>query len=125
MARILVIEDDAHWRLVVTTRLTQAGFEVEEAENGLDGLRAYRARPADVVITDIMMPEHDGMEIVKTLKEESADIKIVAMSAGSPDFDWSSPENLLETAKFLHVDRALQKPFSKEALYQAVRELLV
>ena len=82
MARILVIDDDDRIRGMVLEMLSESGHEVGEASNGQEGLDQFRQTPTDLVITDILMPEKDGLEIIQILKKENPEVKIIAVSGG-------------------------------------------
>src|SRR5437660_12178686 len=82
MARILVIDDDVQVRGAVRRILERAGHTVEDVGNGDAGLRAHRERPADLIITDIFMPERDGIETVRELLREAPQWKITVSQGG-------------------------------------------
>ncbi|QEX21180.1 hypothetical protein FRZ61_11020 [Hypericibacter adhaerens] len=120
MARILVIDDEETVRGLIRQILAQAGHEVEEAENGAAGLAAMRLQAAELVITDIIMPEMEGVETVLALRKEFPDTPVIAMSGGgrTANFDF------LATAKKLGAARVLQKPFRPATLLEAVAACL-
>ena len=116
MATILVIDDQAPVRALLRTVLEQAGHEVTEAPNGRLGLAAYRERPADLVITDILMPEMNGLDMILELTRAFLNnVKVIAIS-GAPDTD-----NAFDAAKLLGVRHTLHKPFSMDALLKIVQ----
>jgi two-component system, chemotaxis family, chemotaxis protein CheY len=119
-ATILIIDDEASVRLLVRRTLERAGYEVTEAVNGVEGVRAYRASPTDVVITDLYMPEQDGIETIQLLREEFPAARIIAMSGGA-SLGSAGP---LHDARLLGADATLPKPFSLEALTRTVAQLL-
>ena len=80
VARILVVDDDKAVRLLLRAVLERRGHSVVEAENGDEGLRYYRAEPADLVIVDIQMPVMDGLQMIKELRGDSPTAKIIAIS---------------------------------------------
>src|SRR5947208_2928258 len=86
MARIIVIDDEESVRLAVTRLLRAEGHEVLEAEDGAVGLRLYEEKPAALVITDIVMPEQEGMETIFKLMKKNPRPKIIAISGR--DEDW-------------------------------------
>ena len=120
MARILVIDDDAQVRGAVRRILERAGHTVEDVGNGDAGLRAHRERPADLIITDIFMPERDGIETVRELRRESPQVKIIVISGG----DRTQTMDLRKDAELLGAARSLRKPFELSELVRAVGELL-
>lgn len=80
MARLLLIEDDEGVRTVLRRMLEQAGHTVIEAHNGKEGLGLFQRASADLVITDIVMPEKEGLEVVKALRDTHPPVKIIAIS---------------------------------------------
>ena len=120
MARILVIDDDVQVRGAVRRILERAGHTVEDVGNGNAGLQAHRERPADLIITDIFMPERDGIETVRQLRRESPQVKIIVISGG----DRTQTMDLRKDAELLGAARSLRKPFELSELVQAVGELL-
>lgn len=120
MKHILVIDDDEQVRTLVGRFISGAGFAVEMADNGVTGLAAMRRAPADVVITDIIMPEKEGVETIMELRRDFPDAKIIAMSGGSPQMQADLP---LRLARTLGADRILHKPFTRDALLNLVNEL--
>jgi len=82
MARILLIDDDAPVRRTLRKMLERQGYEVEEAPDGKAGLTLYQENPADLIITDLIMPEMEGIETIMELRRRFPDVKIIAMSGG-------------------------------------------
>jgi CheY-like chemotaxis protein len=119
MARILVIDDDDAVRTMVVTALERAGHIVSEASTGLEGTRRFHREPADLVITDMVMPDQDGIETVMALRREYAGLPIIAISGLARD-----SALYLEIAAKLGACRTLQKPFRLEALLQTTKEVL-
>jgi DNA-binding response OmpR family regulator len=120
MARILIIDDDDQFRGMLRQTLAREGHEVIEARDGGDGVACYRAAPADLVITDILMPEHEGLETIKQLRAEFPAVKIIAISGGGAKGTF----NFLKPARLLGAQRTLVKPFDLEELRLAIREVL-
>ena len=121
MSRVLVIDDNEDMRELLRLVLTHAGYEVELAHDGEAGVRAQRARPADLVITDIFMPNRDGFETIVELRSAHPGVKLVAVSGGGSRF---SGEGYLAAARAAGADAALPKPFEQEELLRTVRRLL-
>ena len=119
MPRILVIEDDIQLQKILHQMLTREGYEVQVASNGDEGIRCYHKTPADLVITDIIMPEKSGIETISELKETYPEVTIIAMSGGG-----RANIKLLEIAETLGAKRTLNKPFTREKLIAAVKEVL-
>jgi DNA-binding response OmpR family regulator len=120
MARILIIEDDDLLRHMLRQGLEEAGYEVVEARNGEEGLQRYHAAPADLIITDILMPEKEGLETIIELRREVPGVKIIAISGGGQIGNLT----FLEVARHLGAQRVLQKPFKLPEMLAAVREVL-
>lgn len=120
VANILVIEDDPGVRRVLLFTLQSAGHEVHAVDNGRDGLRAIRERATDLVVTDIVMPDSDGLEVIRILKSDHPTIHIIAISGGG----MICRTTYLELARLLGAHVTLQKPFLPSDLEFAVRELL-
>jgi DNA-binding response OmpR family regulator len=117
--RVLVIEDDEHFRSLTLRWLQTYGIEAEGAAHGARGLALQRQRPADVIVTDIFMPEMEGMETIHDLRREFPAVKIIAMSGRDP----MAKYDVLEAARQVGAARTLKKPFRFEELVAAVREL--
>lgn len=118
MAYILVIDDEEPVRALLRSMLEWAGHEVTVAPNGRLGLVAYRAKPPDLVITDLYMPEMDGFDLILELTQAFLNAKVIAIS-GAPD-----RTRALDMAKLLGVRQTLQKPFSLETLVKTVNYAL-
>jgi CheY-like chemotaxis protein len=118
MTRILVIDDDRDIREILAEMLTDAGYEVVEASSGNEGIRLYRHAPFDLVITDLVMPEKDGLEVLMELRKDFPEVKIITLSGNA--YGGSS----LQTSKALGAALTLRKPFSEKELLDAVREVL-
>ena len=82
MSRILIIDDERAIRSMIRQTLDRTGHEVEEASNGVEGMNVYRAKPADLIITDLVMPDQEGLETIMQLRREYTDARIVAISGG-------------------------------------------
>ncbi|MEZ4526783.1 MAG: response regulator [Desulfobacterales bacterium] len=116
MARILVIDDDKEIRNMLKTLLERAGHEITEAADGRDGIEKFRTNSADLIITDVVMPEKDGIEVILELKREFPDIRIIVISGGGI----VPPEYYLECVKGLGATYTLEKPFDVDRLLTAV-----
>ena len=121
MARILVIDDDDAIRFSLKLALEDADHQVEDAANGVEGMTRFRTNPADLVITDIFMPEKEGLETIDEIKRSYPQTKIIAMSGGGR----MNPEDYLEIAKRVGADRSLFKPFDIQLLVATVDDLLM
>ena len=118
MASILIIDDNAALREVLRVGLETAGHRVREMRNGRDGILAFRKEPYDLVITDIYMPERDGLELIEALRRTHPQVKILAMSGASGTMDY------LNKARSLGAAMVIRKPFVMPMLLKAVAELL-
>lgn len=115
MAKILIIDDQEPIRTLLRQLLEGAGHEVCEATNGRQGLALYKQRLVDLVITDIAMPEMNGLELILELTRGFLNVKVIAMSGDQGE------EDNLSAAKLLGARQTLQKPFSMEQFLSAVR----
>lgn len=120
MPRILIIDDEQDLRLILREALEYVGYEVVEAGNGDEGLQHYRETPADLIITDIIMPGKGGLETIGELQREDPHVRIIAISGGSA-FGYA---DALDIAKQLGARRVFRKPFQLPEMCQAVREAL-
>ena len=120
MARILIIDDDVQILDMLRQTLELKGYEVVDATNGKEGIRLYRENPADLIITDIIMPEKEGIETIIELKRDFPDVQIIAISGGGR----ISPEGYLNIARKLGARYTFSKPVEQEKLLSAVRELI-
>ena len=120
MPRILLIDDDDSLRNTLSVILEQLGHVVIAARNGAEGLKLFARARADLVLTDIVMPEKEGLEVLMALRTEQPPVKIIAMS-GSGRL-WATDN--LHLAKLLGAASVLEKPFSREALATAINETL-
>ncbi len=120
MKRILIIDDNEQIRSLLREILELANFVVADAPNGEIGARLFRQQPADLVITDIFMPEKEGLETIRELRREFPDVKIIAISGGGSRGELA----YLPAAKKLGAHRTFIKPFELDEMLTAVRELL-
>src|SRR3990167_1268847 len=98
MPSVLVVDDEDQIRQLIRETLEQAGYDVQEASNGKQGLERYRTKPADLVIMDILMPDQDGLESIMTLRREFPASRVIAITGGS---DMIGILNFLDVAKML------------------------
>ena len=120
MARILVIDDDAQIRELLRVILERAGYEAVTAPDGKVGTRMYREEPADLVITDLIMPQKEGIETIIELRRDFPGVKIIVISGGGT----IDAEEYLRMAKTLGAQRIFSKPFGMAEMLEAVQELL-
>ena len=120
MARILVIDDDSLSRYTLARILESEGHEVMEAENGSAGMVAARDEAVDLVISDIIMPQMEGIETIAALRKLDPDLPIIAISGGG-----SLAEKVpLQHARVLGATHALPKPFGPKQILVLVRDSL-
>lgn len=119
-ARILVIDDDPAIRDSLQVMLGTAGYDVWATGSGTAGLEKHLVSPFDLVVTDIVMPDLDGLEIIRTLKSATAGVPVVAMSGGG-SFGGAL---YLDLASRLGADLVLDKPVAAQTLLQAIAVLL-
>lgn len=100
--------------------LTKYGHTVVEARNGKEGLKLFSDTPVDLVITDLVMPESDGFELLHELRKQQPQVKIIVISGGLK----GDIENFLTMARRLGAGQALAKPFSNDELNVAINTLL-
>lgn len=120
MSKILVIDDSRSIIDILDNYLTFEGYEVLTAENGNRGIDLIKKHKPDLVVTDIIMPEKDGVEVAMYLKLYYPEIKVVAMSAGGAIF----AEDHLSNIRKLGADYVLVKPFTKKEILSAVSAAL-
>ena len=118
--RILVVEDDIQVRRMVCKILKNQGYDLAEAANGKEAFKLLSHEVnIKIVVADIIMPEKDGLETIQELKRDYPDIKILAISGGGK----ISAKNYLIIAQKVGADLILKKPFDKQELIDAVKQL--
>jgi CheY-like chemotaxis protein len=120
VSTILVIEDDPGVRRVLQHTLEYAGHTVKAVDNGRDALRAVNEKEPDLVVTDIVMPDSDGLEVIRILTSDHPAVRIIAISGGG----MIHRTTYLELAHLLGAHLTLQKPVLPSDLIFAVTELL-
>ncbi len=116
MKRILVVDDNIMIRKLVRNIFINEDYEIEEAENGVEGLEKIRENSVDLVITDIIMPEMEGLELIMHLKKDFPNIKIIAMSGSKPYY--------LYMAKKLGIEKVFTKPLNLHEFLNAVKKII-
>jgi len=120
MKHILLIEDDEAMRKVIRCGLERAGYAVTEAENGAVGRKMFSQAPVDLVVTDIVMPEVEGIELIQGFRRNSPRLPVIAISGGGR----VSPENYLALAQLIGASATFAKPFAMEELIAKADRLL-
>jgi CheY-like chemotaxis protein len=120
MAKILVLDDEPSILLMIKKMLEKAGHEVEVALNGKEGMDLFEKNKPDLLITDIIMPEKEGLETIFELRRLHPDLKIIAISGGGR----IGPDGYLPGAKLLGADAIFSKPLVPKEFINKVTELL-
>ncbi|MGE4490238.1 MAG: response regulator transcription factor [Kiritimatiellales bacterium] len=120
MAHILIIDDDPSVQFLFQQFFESEGFTVTLADDGKEGIWKMKQEQPDLVITDIMMPEMDGLEVIQEIRQHSPELPVIAISGGMR----TAPLNFLPHAKKFGACRVFGKPVSLAELLAAVRELL-
>ncbi|MDH4207131.1 MAG: response regulator [Desulfobacteraceae bacterium] len=120
MARILIIDDEAMILDLLVKILEREGYETVTASGGKDGIKIHRENPADLIITDLIMAEKDGLETIMELRRDFQDVKIIAMSGGGK----IDSKTYLQIAKTMGAIEIITKPFDLRELLRTVQELL-
>ena len=120
MAKILIVDDDPSLLRVLRRILEDAGHEVTEESNGAWALRRFTGRPSDLVITDIYMPDMDGIQFLMRVREAFPEARIIVMSGGS----YLPGESVLKAGRALGADGILAKPFNADEVDRLVTSVL-
>ena len=115
---VLLVEDDDSFRQMIVKLLTRAGLAVKQARNGLDGLRLFRDTRPDLVITDIVMPDGEGIGLIRAIRAENTDCPILAMCGAAHH------QLYLRGARALGADKTITKPFRIAETLDMVNSLL-
>ena len=115
--RILIADDDEPFRKMLRQMLEREGYEIGEAANGKEAIRNYSEQPFDLVITDIIMPEKEGLDTVVDIKNKDPEAKFIVISGSN----WFGTDVEFEIAKTLGA-QTLQKPFERDKILQAINQ---
>jgi len=121
MARILIIEDNVEFRDVLKKMLERQDYEVMVASDGEEGIKMFRDNPTPLVITDIIMPNKEGVELIFEFERDFPDTKIIAISGGGKG---AANDYLNAASNIPNVKRTFQKPFAMDEMLQAVKEIV-
>lgn len=119
MPRILLVDDDDSLRTMLRINLVKMGHHVLEARDGRQALALFEQEPPEVVITDLVMPEKEGLEIIRELRRKHPEVKIIAMSGGGR----ATATGYLKIAKAMGADLVLAKPFSNDEMRAGIDQL--
>ncbi|MFN2511864.1 MAG: response regulator [Pyrinomonadaceae bacterium] len=119
MTRILVIDDDPQVLDILAEMLMDAGYEVQKAINGTEGVRLFSQSAFDLVLTDLLMPEKDGLEVVMELRKDFPQVKIITLSGGD-----TYGNSSLETSRLCGAAGTIRKPFREDQLLETVQQVL-
>jgi DNA-binding response OmpR family regulator len=120
MCKVLLIDDDAAMRAMISRMVGAAGHEVVEAANGVAGLELFRDHRPELVITDILMPQKDGLETVREIRQIDPTVRIIAISGGGA----GGYTNFLRIAQSFGATETLQKPFRQAELLAKIEGLM-
>ncbi|MCB1184088.1 response regulator [bacterium] len=120
MSKIMIVDDDLQIRNMLRLTLEREGYDVCEAEDGMAAVALYAKKDIDLVITDIVMPEKEGIELIMELKGIDPEVRIIAISGGGR----INPEDYLKWARRFGVERTFSKPVDRQKLLEAVAEQL-
>lgn len=120
MAKIFVFDDEPSIVLMIKKMLEKEGYEVETALNGREGMELFEKSTPDLLITDIIMPEKEGLETIIEIRRRYPKLKIIAISGGGR----VGPEEYLPTAEQFGADMVFKKPLVQKEFIQAISELL-
>jgi len=123
MARILVVDDEPQVRGFLRRCLEKLGHEVVELADGKHASRTHTENPVDLMITDLFMPERDGLQTIFELHQNSPELRIIAISGGAVDSRFSGSD-MLRIASRLGACKILEKPFGIEQLQETVSDVL-
>ncbi|WP_173364965.1 response regulator [Fibrobacter sp. UBA2449] len=120
MSTILIIDDDEQFNLMMKTALEAKGYEVETASNGRDAKVLYQNKKYDVIVTDIIMPDVDGYEVILDLRRMGMGDRTIAVSAGGR----TAADDYLITAKHFDVAATFNKPFELQPFREKIEEII-
>ena len=120
MMSILLVDDDDEFLAMLSKVLTHAGYKVQQASDGQQAIDLYRKHASDLVITDLVMPEKEGIQLIVELRRLKGKVKIIAISGAGQN----QKGEYLKMAEVLGAQRVLVKPFSEQEILDAVNEVL-
>jgi DNA-binding NtrC family response regulator len=120
MKQILIIDDEPQMRSMLKKMFEREGFDVTTASDGEKGIKTFKKNPADLIITDLIMPEKEGIELIMEFKKDYPDVPILAMSGGGRN----SPDTYLNISKRLGAYAVFEKPIEKKELLAVIKKAL-
>ena len=129
MTRILVVDDEEDVRISLRVALEGAGYDIMEAENGLKADKILAENSFDLIITDIIMPDKEGFELIRDIKRNFSELKIIAITGGGikkgvHGNNILDKDGILQNASMFGADDVLQKPFNRAELLKSVEVCL-
>ncbi|KAA3609968.1 MAG: response regulator [Calditrichaeota bacterium] len=122
MSKILVVDDDTLVREMLQQMLEKEGYKTVAAADGEEAIKKFHKYNPDLIVTDIIMPEKEGIELIQIFLREDPMVKIIAISGGALNID---SQSTLKMAKALGAHSTLTKPLSREEFVSQVKKLLV
>lgn len=119
MKKVLLIDDDDLVLYALTKYLTKEGFKVEILSSGSEAIEKYKSFKPDIIVTDIIMPDVEGIELISSIRQIDENIPIIAISGGSRRLDTS----YLRNAELIGANATLEKPFDEEELVSYINKL--
>lgn len=120
MKRILIVDDEESIRSLLQEIFSREGYETLLAPNGKKAMELFKAHTVDLVITDIVMPEKEGLETIREIRAEDPDIPVIAMSGGGQ----IQPDRYLQVAQMFGADEIVEKPIGNNAILDLVEKCL-
>ena len=118
--RILIIDDERQIRVILKKMLGDKEFDITTASDGNEGMTLFNEKPFDLVITDLIMPQKEGIEVINELRTDYPDVPIIAISGGGQN----APGHYLEVAKILGANAIFEKPIERKKILNAVKKSL-
>ena len=121
MSQILIIDDEPQVRSLLKQMLEQEGYSVTVASDGIEGLERFHKRPSDLIITDLVMPEQEGLETIRLIRKDNPDVPIFAISGGGKN----SAQSYLDLAKLIGANVILKKPIDQKVLIDEINNVFM
>ncbi len=120
MSKIMIIDDDDQFRKMLRQTLMKAGYDVSEAGNGSEGIKNFSQDPTDLIITDIVMPDKEGIETIMEIRQISPTVKIIAVSGGGR----IGSDSYLDLARKLGAEKTFSKPVDRKEVLETIKNIL-